>query len=331
MTTNAMKKPMAGACAPHKKLGASQLGFSRDEGAVLLLRAHNARWPKCAIWINRLARAKSGGWGGAMRRLGVYFVGVSGFVAAVGAAEPRPSESPAARAPETFTEIWSPVPAVVRAPEDAPPSDAIVLFDGKSLAAWEPARADGSLWSLTGGAMVVPPGRPGDLRTKQAFGDVQLHLEWRTPAEVKGSGQDRGNSGVFFMGLYELQVLDSFDNATYVNGQAAAVYKEHAPLVNASRAPGEWQRYDIVFVAPRFAADGRLLQPARMTAFNNGVLVQHDVVLTGPTPNGPTFHQPALPPYAAHAPKLPLVLQAHGSPVAFRNIWIRELALPEPR
>ena len=177
--------------------------------------------------------------------------------------------------------------------------------------------------------VVVPSPKPCDQRTKRAFGDVQLHLEWRAPSAAHGAGQDRGNSGVFFMGLYELQILDSFDNPTYVNGQAGAVYKEHAPLVNASRPAGEWQSYDVVFIAPRFAPDGVVLAPARLTAFHNGVLVQHDVALTGPTPNGPTFHRPTLPPYAAHAAKLPLVLQDHRHPVAFRNIWIRELATPE--
>jgi hypothetical protein len=215
-------------------------------------------------------------------------------------------------------------------PVDHPPSDAIILFDGKSLDAWETVRADEAGWKIEEGAMViVPKPKPCDLRTKQSFGDVQLHLEWRTPTEIKGKGQDRGNSGVFFMDLYELQILDSWENPTYVNGQAASIYKEHAPLVNASRAPGEWQVYDAVFVAPRFSNDGKLLSPARITAFHNGVLVQHDVPLTGPTPNGASFHQPTLPPYAAHAAKLPLLLQDHRHPVAFRNIWVRELALPD--
>lgn len=232
-------------------------------------------------------------------------------------------------APEKLTEVWSPVPPVVSAPPNAPPSDAIVLFDGKNIDAWEPASAQGKPWRVEDGALVVPADRPGDFRTRQSFGDAQLHLEWRAPSEVKGEGQNRGNSGVFFMGLYELQVLDSYQNNTYVNGQAGAVYKEHPPLVNAARRPGEWQSYDIVFVAPRFSSDGKLLRPARITAFHNGVLVQHDVELTGPTPNGASFHQPTLPPYAAHPAKLPLMLQDHGCAVAYRNIWIRELALPQ--
>jgi hypothetical protein len=244
----------------------------------------------------------------------------------------RPPGAKGARAPNELTEVWEPVPQIVSTPTNAPPSDAIVLFDGSSLDAWEPVRSDGQAWKIEDGAMTVVPTRSpnptSDQRTKRAFGDVQLHIEWRTPAEVRRDGQDRGNSGVFFMGLYELQILDSFNNATYVNGQAGAVYKEHAPLVNASRGPGEWQSFDIVFIAPRFTAEGRLASPARMTAFQNGVLVQHDVVLTGPTPNGPTFNQPTLPPYAAHAAKLPLLLQDHRNPVAFRNIWVRELSLP---
>lgn len=242
-------------------------------------------------------------------------------------------------APE-LTEYYSPVPPVVVAPAGGVPSDAIVLFGGTSLDEWEPAKADSRMWRQENGAMVVvsgklPPGEAaqvaatpgrgadlkyGGIRSKRAFGDVQLHLEFRTPAEIKGKGQGRGNSGVFFMGLYELQVLDSHDNPTYVNGQAGSVYKQHPPLVNASRPPGEWQTYDVVFIAPRFAADGSLASPARLTAFHNGVLVQHDVVLTGPTEyRGP-------PKYQAHAAKLPLLLQDHGDPVAFRNIWVRELS-----
>jgi hypothetical protein len=154
---------------------------------------------------------------------------------------------------------------------------------------------------------------------------VQLHLEFRTPAKIEGKGQGRGNSGVFFMGRYEVQILDSHDNPTYVNGQAGSIYKQHPPLVNASRPPGEWQTYDIVFVAPRFAADGSLISPARITAFHNGVLVQHNAVLGGPTEyRGPSKYKP-------HAGKLPLELQDHGNPVAFRNIWAREINLPQSR
>lgn len=226
--------------------------------------------------------------------------------------------------PPELTEVWQPVPPIVAAVPERPPSDAIVLFDGSNLDAW--TVNDPNLWKIEDGAMVVVRQRPTpatNIHSRQGFGDVQLHLEWRTPAEVKGSGQGRGNSGVFFMDHYELQVLDSYQNETYVNGQAASIYKQHAPLVNASRPPGEWQSYDVVFIAPRFNADGSVARPARMTVFHNGVLVQHDVVL-----RGPTVHR-GEPKYVAHAAKLPLRLQDHGNPVAFRNIWVRELTLPD--
>ena len=224
-------------------------------------------------------------------------------------------------APEA-TEQWAPLPPVVTAPAGVRPSDALVLFDGRSLDAWEPVRPGEPGWKIEDGAMVIVPNpQPCDQRTKTAFGDIQLHLEFRTPAKIAGSGQGRGNSGIYFMGLYELQILDSWQNSTYVNGQAAAVYKQHPPLVNASRPPGEWQTYDVVFIAPRFAADGRLLSPARITALHNGVLVQYDAVLRGPT----VFR--GEPHYAPHAAKLPLVLQDHRNAVAFRNIWVRELKL----
>ena len=171
------------------------------------------------------------------------------------------------------------------------------------------------------GAMVVAP-KTGYIRTKQSFGDIQLHLEFRTPSVVKGTSQGRGNSGVFFMGLYEVQVLDSFNNKTYVNGQVGAVYKQHVPLVNASRGPGEWQTYDIVFLAPTFLANGVVDRPARVTVFHNGVIVQHDVEIKGETAHrGYPFYHP-------HAAKLPLQLQDHGDLVAYRNIWVRELSIP---
>lgn len=224
--------------------------------------------------------------------------------------------------PASATEQWTPVPPVISAPAGGVPSDAVVLFDGRSLDSWEPVNAGSKGWRLDQGVMVVVPGA-GYIRTKAAFGDIQLHLEYREPAEVKGSGQYRGNSGVFFMGLYELQIVDSYNNATYVNGQAAAMYKQHAPLVNACRPPGIWQTYDAVFIAPRFSPGGALLSPARVTVFHNGVLVQYDVVL-----KGPTLHQ-GFPRYSPHPAKLPLQLQEHhGDLVAFRNIWVREINLP---
>ena len=243
---------------------------------------------------------------------------VSLLLARVMAAEELP--------PPEATEQWTPVPAVIAAPTGGVPSDAIVLFDGKNLDAWEPVRTGEPGWKIEDGAMVIVPNpKPCDQRTKIALGDIQLHLEFRTPAKIVGSGQGRGNSGIYFMGLYELQILDSWNNETYVNGQAASIYKQQPPLVNASRSPGEWQTYDVVFIAPRFAADGRLTSPARMTAFHNGVLVQYDAVLRGPT----VFR--GTPRYAPHAAKLPLVLQDHRNPVAFRNIWVRELTLPEAK
>jgi hypothetical protein len=251
-----------------------------------------------------------------MRYAVLVFVGLAtAAVTGVEAAEELP--------PPELTEVWTPLPPVISAPAQGVPSDAIVLFDGRNLDAWEPARAGEPTWKIEDGFMVVVPNpKPCDMLSKRPFGDVQMHIEFRTPAKVVGDGQGRGNSGIYFMGLYELQILDSWQNPTYVNGQAASIYKQIPPLVNASRAPGEWQYYDVVFIAPRFAADGKLLSPARMTAFHNGVLVQHDVTLRGPT----VFR--GEPKYSAHAAKLPLLLQDHRNPVAFRNIWVRELTLP---
>lgn len=218
-----------------------------------------------------------------------------------------------------LTEIWDPEPALVTpGAGTAPPSDAIVLFDGTDLSAWRRAERGDAGWSVADGAMTVVP-KSGDIQTRQAFGDVQLHIEWRTPVVIEGESQGRGNSGVFLQGLYEVQVLDSFANSTYSNGQAASVYKQHIPLVNASRGPGEWQAYDIVFTAPGFGDHGELESPAFVTVFHNGVLVQNHVEL-----KGPTVYR-GQPEYTAHAEKLPLKLQDHGNPVSYRNIWIREL------
>jgi hypothetical protein len=247
-------------------------------------------------------------------------------VAVAVAAEPIP-ERPKMTAdlpPPEATEIWSPEPTVVTVPEGGVPSDAIVLFDGKSLDAWESVAKPGepAPWKV-GDGIFETVGKAGDIRTKQRFGDIQLHVEWHSPTVVKGDSQGRGNSGIFFMCLYELQVLDSYNNKTYVNGQAGAIYKQRPPLVNAARKPGEWQTYDVVWIAPRFAADGKLSKPARMTVFYNGVLVQYNALVLGPTTNRGRFF------YSAHAAKLPIMLQDHGNPVAYRNIWVRELTLPE--
>ena len=218
-----------------------------------------------------------------------------------------------------LTEVWEPVPRVVTpGAGTAAPSDAIVLFDGSDLSEWEHADGSPAPWSVADGAFTVVSGS-GNIQTKRAFGDAQLHIEWRAPARVQGESQERGNSGVFFQGRYEVQVLDSYENPTYVNGQAASIYKQHIPLVNASRPPGEWQSYDIIYRAPRFSDDGQLLSPASMTVLHNGVLVQDDAELKGITVNrGAPF-------YEKHEPKLPIMLQDHASPVSYRNIWIREL------
>lgn len=210
----------------------------------------------------------------------------------------------------------------------APPSDAVVLFDGSSLDAWEAVDTLGqrhlARWTVRDGYFEVARGT-GSIQTKRGFGDAQVHIEWMAPSPPHGTGQDRGNSGVFLMGMYEVQVLDSYGSQTYPDGQAAAVYGQYPPLVNASRPPGEWQTYDIAFRAPRFDAAGAVTSPAMVTVFHNGVLVQNNVVLTGPTGH----HQ--RPPYAAHADRIPLGLQDHGHPVRFRNVWVRELKpLPLP-
>lgn len=225
-------------------------------------------------------------------------------------------------APEPkVTEVWFPVPAKVTpgAAPGAPPSDAIILFDGKNVDAWKSTRGDGpALWKVVNGEMVVAPGT-GDIQTREKFGDVQLHVEWTAPQlPADKVNQDRGNSGVFLQDVYEVQVLDTFENKTYVNGQAASIYKQYPPLVNAATAAGNWQVYDIVFTAPRFAADGSLSSPARLTVFHNGVLVQNNVKLAG----GTTYI--GAPSYFPHG-DLPLRLQDHSHEVRFRNIWLRKL------
>jgi hypothetical protein len=197
-----------------------------------------------------------------------------------------------------------------------PPADAIVLFDGTDLSRWQGKSGGNAKWRVEDGVATV--NGTGDIVTKQPFGDCQLHIEWATPTEVKGDGQGRGNSGVIFQERYELQVLDSYQNKTYFNGQAGAVYSQHAPLVNASRKPGEWQSYDVIFRAPRFEDGGKLLSAGTMTVLHNGVLVQDRAEI-----KGPTAKQPAK--YEVHPLKQPLELQDHGNPIRFRNIWIREL------
>jgi hypothetical protein len=215
-----------------------------------------------------------------------------------------------------------PLPPVVDPGSPPPsmpvPSDAIVLFNGKDLSQWTNSKGEPAGWHVKNGYAEVV-NQSGSIKTKGVFGDCQLHVEWAAPSTPTGSGQNRGNSGVFLMEIYELQVLDSYNNATYADGSAAAIYGQYPPLVNACRKPGEWQTYDILFYAPRFDKDGELLTPARMTVFHNGILVHDNQELTGPT-----AHK-ARPPYKPHADKLPISLQDHGNPVRYRNIWIREL------
>ncbi len=195
---------------------------------------------------------------------------------------------------------------------DKAPSDAVVLFDGKDLSAWD----GGEKWTVADGAITAGP---GTLRSKSEFGDCQLHIEWASAPEAEGQGQGRSNSGVFLMGTYEVQVLDSYENTTYFDGQCGAIYKQHPPLVNACRKPGEWQSYDIIWTCPRFDSEGKLVSPAFVTVLQNGVLVQNHFQLEGNTP----FDRP--PSYTPHGDKGPITLQYHGNPVRFRNIWVREV------
>ena len=250
-------------------------------------------------------------------------------------AQPSTSQSQAASAPSQAapkhedTEIYEPVPRVVTpgATCAAPPSDAIVLFDGKNLDQWiSVADKSPAKWIVADGILTVNK-TGGNIETKRSFKNYQLHIEWRIPENITGSGQARGNSGVFLASTgpgdagYELQVLDSYNNATYVNGQAASIYKQSIPLVNANRKPGEWQTYDVVWTAPTFNDDGSLRTPAYVTVFFNGVLVQNHFELKGETLYvGKPF-------YKAYT-IAPIKLQAHGDksePISFRNIWVREL------
>jgi hypothetical protein len=217
------------------------------------------------------------------------------------------------------TEAWTPVPpVVVPGNNGTAPSDAIVLFDGKNLDEWINVKGEAAGWTVHDGIVTVKAGT-GFIVSKKQFADCQLHIEWRTPSEVKGEGQERGNSGVYIQNRYELQVLDSYDNPTYSNGQAGSIYKQHIPLVNASLKPGEWQTYDIIYTAPRFNEDSSLKSPAYITVLQNGILIQNHVEI-----KGTTLHV-GKPKYEKHPFKQPLALQDHGNPVSYRNIWIREL------
>jgi hypothetical protein len=246
-----------------------------------------------------------------------------------GAAKPGAGNEPAATAKPEDTEQWKPVPVKVMpgANAGAAPSDAIVLFDGRNLDEWVMAK-DGSpaRWRVDSGTLVVDK-TAGNIKTKRLFRDHQLHIEWRIPADITGEGQARGNSGLYLASTgsgdqgYEIQILDSWENKTYVNGQAASVYKQSPPLVNASRKPGDWQTYDVVWTAPVFHADGTLETPAYVTVFHNGVLVQNHFRLLGETVY---IGKPGYRKYDRAA----IELQAHGdpsAPISFRNIWVREL------
>lgn len=197
-----------------------------------------------------------------------------------------------------------------------PPSDAVVLFDGKDLSKWKSGNADAS-WKVENGYFQVDG--KGGIETREQFGDVQLHVEWQAPNPPKGTSQGRGNSGIYIMGKYEVQVLDTFENDTYADGGATAIYGQHPPLANACRKPGEWQVYDIIFRGPRFDAEGKLTRPTTITVFHNGVLTQDHFQLTGPTGH---YSQP---PYKAHPETGTISLQNHGDPVKYRNIWLRKL------
>lgn len=268
-------------------------------------------------WLGSLALRGRQAWG---RRRGWLAVAFGGLLAGGAVAQaPKPQD----------TEQWGPVPQVITpgVTDAAPPSDAIVLFDGRDLTQWVSVRDGGpATWKVADGVFTVDKSA-GNIETKRRFRNYQLHLEWRVPAGTTGSGQARGNSGVFLASTgrgdagYELQILDSYDNPTYVNGQTGSLYKQHPPLVNAMRRPGAWQTYDVIWTAPVFAADGALKTPARVTALHNGVLIQHDAALAGET----VFI--GKPPSKAYT-DAPIKLQAHGDPsppLSFRNIWVREL------
>jgi hypothetical protein len=253
-------------------------------------------------------------------------------VAARQAPAPQPAQQPPAqpRGNPADTEVWEPVPKMVTpgTTAGAPPADAVILFDGTNLDQWVSTKDKSpAKWKVADGFLTVDK-TAGNIETKRSFTNYQIHIEWRIPADITGTNQARGNSGLFLAstsggdGGYELQILDSYDNKTYVNGQAASVYKQYIPLVNASRKPGEWQTYDVIWTEPTFNADGSVKTPAYVTAFHNGVLVQNHVELKGETV------YIGKPEYKKYGPGAPIKLQAHGDPspaISFRNIWIREL------
>lgn len=218
-----------------------------------------------------------------------------------------------------LTEVWYPEPEIVMPGENnMAPSDAIVLFDGANLNEWTNEEGEPAGWEVMNGILTIVPGS-GSIKTKMKFADCQLHIEWRTPPVIQNEGQGRGNSGVYLQERYEVQILDSYNNPTYSNGQAGAIYKQHTPMVNSSLKPGEWQAYDIIYTAPRFNVDSSLISPAYVTVLHNGIIIQNHVEIKGKATN---IGQPG---YTKHPFKQSLLLQDHGNPVSFRNIWIREI------
>lgn len=222
-----------------------------------------------------------------------------------------------------MSEYWTPQPKVVTPGDittNSAPSDAIVLFDGKDLSAWENTKGEPAQWTVHDGVMTVNK-KAGDIRTKQKFENYQLHLEWCVPENITGKNQARGNSGVFMQGLYEVQILDCYNNETYVNGQAGSIYKQTPPLANAMRKPGEWNVYDIIYSAPVFKEDGTYRVPPRITVIQNGIVLQNNTTILGTTEY---IGFPKVIPHGAG----PIILQSHGDPsepISFRNIWLREL------
>ncbi len=216
-----------------------------------------------------------------------------------------------------YPPVISPGTASTQEQAGKPPSDAKILFDGESISGWVHLDGRPAEWKVENGYMEVMP-KTGNIKSKQEFGDCQMHIEWATPEKVEGESQGRGNSGVFMMGIYEIQVLDSYNNITYADGSAASIYGQYPPLVNACRKPGEWQSYDVVWISPRFEGE-RVISPAVITLFHNGILVHHCQKLIGPT-----AHRQVLP-YKKHSLIGPLMLQDHGNPVRYRNIWYRPI------
>jgi len=220
------------------------------------------------------------------------------------------------------TEVWNPEPNIINpGKKNLPPSDAVILFDGKDFSKWKVFGKNSPVeWTINkDGSMTVFPGK-GAIETKEEHGSIQLHIEWKTPKKIVSSGQGRGNSGVYFQNRYEIQVLDSYKNRTYSNGQAGSIYKQYAPLVNASRPPGEWQEYDIIFIEPLYDDNGEILRAGRFTVFHNGILIQNNAQILGTTEYiGPPKTK------MTNFPKKSLMIQDHGNLVSYRNIWYRKL------